>query len=398
MWRRRGEDWAASLLLLAAAMGLATAALALLSAVLRGTGVVDDIQGAMSLKTLVFGALLVLLVAVVHGLLWPWVSRRRDARQAERVNGWTERWVIALVEREIALPTPLPVEAQSALLGLRDLLHGEDAEALQEVAHRYDLGNVFGGYVRRSDTGLCMDALEGLARARLPSSLPILFETLVRDERRIARRMAGRAAARTIAQMPEGKAREEAGDELAAALASARLSPGVLEEVLGLLGPAGACTIVPVLGRYRSDHPLLVAALLTAARMRIAGAVPVAASMLLDRDPSVRRAAFLVVAGCGWLPAGCEGAVLAGLVDPVDKVRCAAARAAALLEPEEANAVLWPLLGERSWSVRLSAANALATSGSRGRAALKAAAERHEDRFGRDMAVHMLRITNKEAA
>jgi HEAT repeat protein len=83
--------------------------------------------------------------------------------------------------------------------------------------------------------------------------------------------------------------------------------------------------------------------------------------------------------------------VLEACRDEIDYVRIHAVAAARLLPRDRAAVVLWEGLGDRSWWVRRSAADAMAELGPPGLGELGRAAVEHPDRYARDIAAQTLR-------
>jgi HEAT repeat protein len=135
----------------------------------------------------------------------------------------------------------------------------------------------------------------------------------------------------------------------------------------------------------------LCAALDAVARLQLLVFGEESARFLDHPDPEVRAAALRAVAKVGLLPSSAYQAVLEACRDEVDFVRIHAVAAARLLPHDRATAALWDGLGDRSWWVRRSAADAMAALGPAGLGELGHAATAHPDRYARDIAAQTLR-------
>ncbi|HZD16815.1 MAG TPA: HEAT repeat domain-containing protein, partial [Actinomycetota bacterium] len=235
-----------------------------------------------------------------------------------------------------------------------------------------------------------LEALDGLARSRIPSAMPTLIAR-IEDPERVIQVAAARAAARTLAMVEDPVAREETARALVGAVERARLPFGVLEEML-LLADDGAPSLVGgLLFREGAPAPSLRAALDAVARLQLLVFAEEVARFLSHPDPEVRAAALRAVARTGLLPPYARLSVLAALQDEVEFIRIHATSAARLLPSDQALETLWARLGDRSWWVRRSASEALASLGRAGLAQLGRAARSHPDRYARDMAAQALR-------
>ena len=391
MWRRSDSrgPWALAWLVLAAQLALA--AVLSTSVALRALGLIHASALRLAFTWVGLLSALCVLGAAAWVLIAPMQQSIREHRVERLTERWIGKWVIALLEREIAVPTPLPLEAQSALLTLQDHLKGEDAEALKEVAHRYNLGQQFSHYMHPTRTDVCLDALEALAKVKLADTVPVVLAAMVEDRRAPVRRAAARAAARTIADMPDGVERDLACLEFSHALGRAELPIGVQEECLGLLGPATGTVIATLFMRHDLPEPLHRACIECAGRARLADQADRIARDAAHASPELRAGALRALRRIGHLPQGAEELLRASLSDPDDRVRIQGAHAACLLPVEEASQLLWKLLGDRSWWVRRAAAHALRALDPGADSLLERASREHPDRYARELAALHIR-------
>ncbi len=409
MWRRYGDELYSFVVVLgfsveAVALGVLTWALALRLAEWLADGrVVAFLAGAVAVTAV--AALLIGIHVVGYRVL---SSRRRGHRRA-RLEMWTERWVAVLLE-DLPPPDALTPEAEAALLELREHLVGTEGERVEWLVRRYGLGEALlrrsrapsrgGGRlwpaIRRRRLSSRLQALEALAKARLPQAVEPLT-TLMTDPEPRVRIVALRSLARTMARLSDGPAREESAERLAEVMARADLPPGSIEEGILLLETSAPAVIRRLLARAspdgRTSHlegSRLAKVLDAAGRLK---AVPLAdevARFAGHPDPEVRAAALRALGSIGLLPGLARQAAVVALIDPLEYVRIQASRTAALLPRSAAREALWKLLGDESWWVRRAAAPAMLHLGTDGPELLDRAGRTHPDRYARHMALQAL--------
>lgn len=403
MWRRYGDDLYAILVLAVFTVEALTLGFLTWDSIVRLTAGLD--RGRLPLFVVGAVAVTALVVVTVSGynIGLHVLSARGDRGQRQRLEQWTDRWVSVLFEGHTPPPGPLPSEAVDTLLDLREHLVGTEGERVEWLVRRYRLGEELVRRTRSSGGGrrrlsARLEALESLAKARLPYSFEPLLD-LLDDREASVRLMAMRSLARTLARMPAGPGRDRAGDQLAQAILVADLPSGAVEGALLLLEGAAPRVMRQLLesaGRDAVGLPREIRAALAAhvldaiGRLKILELSPEAARYTVHPQPEVRAAALRALGRLGILPPDTEPALRAALHDPVEFVRVQAARAAMLLPRDDARAVLWDLLGDDSWWVRRSAADALLRLGKEGPAALEHAGMAHPDRYARHMAVQVL--------
>jgi HEAT repeats len=418
MWRRYGDDLYAFVVLLvfsveALTLGLLTWAFALRLA----DGLAADrpwslLVGAVSITALA------LLVIGAHVLGYHALSARRERGRRQRLEEWTERWVAVLFEGSTPPARPLPREAVEALLDLREALVGTEGDRVEWLVRRYGLGEellrrsrAVGRSVttrpgpslgRRRRLSSRLEALEALAKARIGQAVDPLIG-LLRDPEPVVRIMALRGLARTLARLPDGLARDGAADRFVAAIASADLPPGAIEESLLLLEGTGPPVLYRLLatGRpvrvdreepedARIDDGRLARVIDAVGRLKVLTLADDVATYCSHPNPEVRAAALRTLGSVRILPAAAEKAAAGALADPVEYVRVQATRTASLLPREQARRALWELLGDGSWWVRRAAAHGVLELGRDGPRILERAGRMHTDRYARHMAVQVL--------
>ncbi len=356
-----------------------------------------------------FVALIALVLALVTAfiLIAQAVGVRRARRHATGASAWGEIWPEVLFADRQSPKDPLSPEAVAALLDLREEVRGSDSLLVGEaiIDHGVDalllsrvgphrppgdsLGRSLGLGFRRARLRDRLDALEGLAKARVPTALGSLF-LLFDDEEAAVRRMAARAAGRTIAEMPSGPELTDSQQALATALERGLLAPGVVEETINLLEDNAAVVIAALLDTSRSET-LTVVALDCAGKLEATDLAPRIGAYLDPAQPTELRAAALRAStAMSLLPPGAEEELRASLSDPQAFVRVQATHAATLLPHNAALEVLRGQLEDPSWWVRRAAALGLAQLGTPGREVLETVARSTGDRFSREMAVLVL--------
>lgn len=390
MWRRFGD--LAFAIVTAVAVTVEAVPLAYLTWVLLGR-MAGSSEGPRPV-TVLFGAVasvaMALLMITAYLLTYQFVSGRREVILAERRRTWVARWLRVLFREEDPPSEPLGREAVGALLELRETMRGSEADRIAELLQDYDVATALEREARAGGAPSRLEALDGLARARIPSALPTLVETM-EDPERVIRIGAARAAARTLATIEDPVDRDRAAAQIVAALERCRMPVGVVEEILLLSENAAVSLIGSLLLREDAPPSSLRAALDAVARLKMLVFGEESVRFLEHPDAEVRAAALRAVASVGLLPPQGRSALLTALRDEIDFVRIHAAAAARLLPREQATAVLWRALGDRSWWVRRSAGEALADLGPAGLGQLGHAAARHPDRYARDMAAQVLR-------
>ncbi len=108
--------------------------------------------------------------------------------------------------------------------------------------------------------------------------------------------------------------------------------------------------------------------------------------LLVVTDDETKAAALRTLARIGQVPASAISAVAAAGGDQHEGVRVQAAHALAGTGPKVALPALWHLLGDRSFEVRLAAAESLRRLGKTGEEVLRRAASSHPDAYARGIA------------
>jgi HEAT repeat protein len=402
MWRRYGDDLYALLVLVvfsteALVLGFLTWKFAL--------GASHALGGGGMVTLLVFSVAATALALVTVGgyvLAYHVLSSRSERGRNDRLEAWAARWVSVLFQGDEPPPPPLPSEGVETLLDLREHLAGNEGARVEDLISRYRIGESliersrvgggwpfgFVGSPRRRRLSRRLDALEALAKARLPLAVEPLLELL--DDREPAiRLMALRGVARSLARMPEGPLRDRAVLGFAEAVMTSRIPPGAVEEALLLL-EGTAAQVLAILLAASHDAPLLARAVDAAGRLKLLELGDDVAAHVDHPEPEVRAAALRTLGRMGFLPPTAEPAVADALQDPIEFVRIQATRTALLLTRETARPALWKLLGDHSWWVRRAAAQALLGLGVEGPRLLQSAGTGHPDRFARHMAVQVL--------
>jgi len=332
------------------------------------------------------GVALVMLTSYV--LAYHIISAVRERRVGGRVANWTEQWIRAVYEEGPLPQSPLPPEAEEAGLSLRDLLEGEEGERLAEGLER---SGVAASLLRRlgsSRLTVRMDALEGLARARLPSTLGPVIHVMA-SPRPVLRLMAARAAARTVASWSEPGV-DEAIRSFTGALVNCDLPVGAAVEMLVLLERSAPAALARLLSQADTPAFVLRAALDSVGRLRLVELAYEVGTRVTHPDREVRSAALRALGRLGRVPLRARGAVVIALTDDTEFVRVQAARAAAFVAASDALVALYESLGDLSWWVRRASAESLLHLGRQGISVLAKAARIHPDRFAREMAAQVL--------
>jgi HEAT repeat protein len=413
MWRRYGDDLYASVVLLVFSVEAVALGALTWGFVLR----LADHLAAGRLVTFLTGSVAVTAIAVLvigaHVLGYHVLSTRRDRWRRQRLEAWTERWVAVLFQGDSPPPRPLSREAEESLLDLRETLVGTEGERVEWLIRRYGVGDDLLGRSRARDRGRLaglmgglrrrrlsarLEALEALAKARLPQTIEPLI-ALVGDRESTVRVMALRGLARTLARLPEGPAREAAAERFARLMATAEVPSGVIEESLLLLEGAGPATLARLLTAGDDEDGAaegspsdgrLAKVIDAVGRLKVLSLADEVGRFTGHANPEVRAAALRALGLLGILPAGTEQAAAVALIDPVEYVRIQATRTAALLPRAAARQALWDLLADESWWVRRAAAQTLLNLGTEGAGVLERVGRSHPDRYARHMAVQVL--------
>jgi HEAT repeat protein len=386
MWRRHGDLAYGSLVLVVfcvevAGLGFLTLTFAgRLFSILPYAGVVGALVGV------VVATAAALLALTGYILVYHAMTRSHEQKRALRVEEWTDQWVRVLYG-EATLP-PLTEEATEAGLNLRHLLTGEEGRSIADGLWRSGAVAALLRKLRSSRMVDRMEALDALAKARIPTALSPIVRMMSSSEP-VVRLMAARAAARTLSEW-FGPGLPEAIAAFAHALRRADLPAGAMAETLLLLEGSAPGVVARLLSDDDLPPLVLRASLDAVGRLHMVEFAYEAAVWIGHQDPEVRAAAFRALGRLGRMPMRARDAVAIALADDTEFVRVQAARAAAFVPARIAVRALYGSLGDRSWWVRRAAAESLLNRGRWGIATLKDAARAHHDRFARDMAAQVL--------
>lgn len=437
MWRRYGDVLYAILLSVVLAAETAVLATVTWLVVPSLARVVPELRLQSAVIAAVAVTALALLAVTGFVLAHHAFSDRRERLHLEALDVWADRWVRVIVERRPRPQAPIRGAAVDALLDLREVLRGDEGEQLERLVRDYGVAKRLmsraKGPRRLGLVGLRpwrrgrshssrvvakrLDALEALAKARLPEAFPSLLDLLA-DPEITVRLMALRGLARTLARMPTQTEKHRAAAALCERLRVADLPGGAIEECLLLLGDSAPIVLRDLLERpeltalqvddwaadargvrrwgkapslkTRGPGSLLRAALDAAGRLKLLELGDRIGGFAAYRAPEVRAAAIRALRRLGYLPPPAEPGLSAALHDEVEYVRVQAAHAAVLLPPQTATVELWELLGDRSWWVRRAAGESLVRIAGLGVRELGRAARSHPDRYARQMAVQIL--------
>jgi HEAT repeat protein len=388
MWRKYGD--VPYILLIFAIFSLEVLSLAFatwsFSRHLFGFVPYKEIQGVLVGAVAVTAAALALLSGYI--LAYHALSLSRERRSRQRVQMWTERWIQGLFGDGSFPEAPLSPEAQEAAIALRELVGGDQG---MELAARLEEAGVGQSLVRRLGSRrrtVRLDALETLARARLPTAFAAV-NYLLHHPQPVVRLMAGRAAARTLA-IWNGSARDVGVISFADSLAGAELPAGAVTEVLILLQDAAPAVIARMMADPNLSAPPTRACLDAVGRLGLVQLAYEAGSRITHANAEVRAAALRALGRLRRVPARARDAVVIALADDTEFVRIQAARAAAFVQEENALTALYESLGDPSWWVRRASAESLLGRGDWGVGALQKAAASHPDRYAKDMAAQVL--------
>jgi HEAT repeat protein len=317
------------------------------------------------------------------------LSAVRERRQVDLLERWTERWIGAVFLHQPVPQPPLSREALDAALDLRELLKGDEGEALAAILEQVGVAHGFIRQIGSRRLASRLEALDGLAKGRFREAFHPLLELLA-DEEGVVRLMAGRALARILANWAKGPELAYATSEFTEAMRRTTLPAGAAGEILLLLEDA-ARPILATLLTTTGDRPrILRAALDATGRLGLSQLKGKVGQSITHPDPEVRAAALRALSRLGKFPRNRADDLVVALDDQTEFVRVQAARAAIGLPQRLVVPLLYETMGDRSWWVRRASAESLLRLGTGGRAALRRAAEGHPDRFARDMSAQVL--------
>jgi hypothetical protein len=389
MWRRYGET--PYTVLVVGVITVEVLALGGLTWVfafrLFGFGVSRELEGALIASVAVTAAALVMLTIYILG--FHALSMARERRSTERLEMWIERWVRALYDGDEPPAAPLSRDAQQAGLELRELLKGQEGQDLAALLEASGVGHSLLHQLESHRLTVRLEALDGLARARLSSAFAGVLSHLD-DPRTAVRLMAARACARTLAEWTPGPGRDQAVAAFVARLHRADLPSGAAGETLQLLEGVAPAVLSRLLRQVEPSALLLKGALNATGRLGLADMADAVVPRITHPDREVRAAALRALSRFRRVPAGARDALVIALNDDTEYVRVQAARAAGRLPQRLAIPLLSDSLGDPSWWVRRASAEALLQVGGRGVAGLRRAARKHPDRFARDMSAQVL--------
>jgi HEAT repeat protein len=354
---------------------------------LFGFGVSRELEGALIASVAVTAAALVMLTVYILG--FHVLSVARERRSTERLEMWIERWVRALYDGEVPPAAPLPRDAREAGLELRELLKGEEGQELAALLEASGVGHSLLRQLESHRLTVRLEALDGLARARLSSAFPGVLSHLD-DPRPAVRLMAARACARTLAEWTPGPGRDQAAAAFVAGLHRATLPSGAAGETLQLLEDVAPAVLTRLLRHVDPPALLLKGALNATGRLGLADLADAVVPRITHPDREVRAAALRALSRFDRIPTGARDTLVIALNDDTEYVRVQAARAAGRLPQRLAIPLLSDSMGDPSWWVRRASAEALLQLGGKGVAALRRAARKHQDRFARDMSAQVL--------
>jgi len=148
-----------------------------------------------------------LLFLTAYILAYHVLSVPRERRRQQRLEAWTEHWFNILFANA---PMPSGVtgrEAQEAALEIRERLSGEEGRDFSRLLDELQVGKRLVARLSSRRLTHRLDALDALAKARLPSVLPSLI-AFVLDREPVVRFLSARAVARTMAELEPGPQRQ----------------------------------------------------------------------------------------------------------------------------------------------------------------------------------------------
>lgn len=388
MWRRWGDYlYALTVLVVFGAEALALVALSV-AFFARLFGLLPYTQLLTILTWVVILTCVSLAVVMQHVLVYYAASAWHERNRKEKAAKWTGLLVGWVFDRKTRLPNRLPREGGEALLDLRETLKGEDGVALGALIERFGIAAKLIKRTHARRLGTKLHAIEGLAKARLPSALPTAFE-LLKDESPVVRYMATRVIARTLASLPEGAERDRDMARFVDVLRLTELPTGVVEESLLLLEDA-ADPVVRALLTEGTRVKVARAALEAAGRLELEDLHEIVQRYAEHPEDELRAAALCCVPKLHTASPRLAEAIIRASNEPVEFVRVQATHALAGLNPDRVIPTLWDRLHDQSWWVRRAAAESLVALGPLGIEELQHAEEHHPDRYARQMAHHIL--------
>jgi HEAT repeat protein len=331
-------------------------------------------------------------------LLLNWWHRRSDARAsrlrqslAPMLAAWAEQ-VSAPAEVEWLARLPRG-DGRTVLVACLEALPGlapDAAERVREAIRRSGLARREVTLLHHRSAARRIEGCRFAGRLGDPGAVPLLVERL-RDRDPAVRREGIRA-------LGELRAVETVGDIAEAIEAMGGWGNLLLVMALIRMGPASARRIGVLLAASKS--PAMTKALLqVTGRLGIATDPAMIRTLAGHPDPEIRVEAVRVLGAI--VPDGQTSSIcLAAMDDPEWPVRALAAWSLGRVGDERAIARLARAMGDPAYWVRQHAAEAMATLGERGAAALQRALE-DENPFVRDMAAQTLfmrALTEGEAA
>lgn len=394
-WRRFGDAVYASVVIIA--FGLQIAAMGIVTLALIG----NSTGASINMKVAVIGAIslvaLAVFLLVVYVLAQHAIGSSREDAETRRKAQWSERWLGVLFGLEPAPAGGLRPAARSALIDIAEAVTGLEAVAIRKLLVDHGVQDRLLADLRKRRMAVRLEALEGLAKARLPGALPDLFLAMHPSSHHAIRALATRSAARTLGAMPPGAERRHMATSFAEALACGQLPPGVVEEALLLADEAGVPACRYLLVRPGLEDRTLRATLDAVGRSMSRELAVAVVAHGRHENPEIRSAALRSLAHLHVLPPNAERLIIESLEDPEGYVRVQATKALKLLRPRLAEEHLMGLLGDVSWWVRKAAARGLTELGQDGIDVLVEAAANHVDRYARDMAAQVLRDHSTKA-
>lgn len=376
MWRQ--GEWVYTLLvlgvLLAEVWALGQMSVVFLGRLFGGTSY-PQAYSALLQGVILTGLSLLLLSGYI--LLYHALTTAAESRMQQEKEASVTRFTEALFGTAQPPPPPWSKPTLEALLQMREILKGAEAQKLQEWLEAYP--NPWEGPLRRrfASRATRLRALDALAQARIPRALPLALPYLHHKDPLLRL-----VAARTVAR----SAPTQALGTLAQALLNADLPRGALLEVLLLLEDRAVSVLEQLLSRGNTKG--LWAALEAVGRLRLLALARRTAPFVAHSNPEVQAAAMRALLRLGYPPEGHADAVVKALRSPHEFLRIHAVRLLPLLRRSVAESELWNHLGDPSFYVRRAAAQTLAEFSHE---LLERAAQEHPDRYGQEMAAQVLR-------
>ncbi len=331
------------------------------------------------------------LVATLH--LAFVAGRRAPLGHAEALNAWARVWdeVIdgappPVVPRRAAL-----VASEAAALVLQNLV-GDGADAVRDAVAASGVSRADLAAAGRLRGGRAVAALERLAWLAIPEALPLFLRAARGADERTAH--AGMFGACRVLAGPG--AMETAVRAVAEAIeAHSHLVPdpsGARPFIAAAIVASGSraaplCTLLLSVSAQESVRAAAFDALGSVQPPKAEEIVGRALAAGLEGE--VEAAALRALARFGSVVDAAVPAVVRAARSPHEGVRVQAAHALVGVPVPMALTVLWRLLGDRSYEVRLASATALQRCGQSGDEALQRAARSHEDAFARNVAAMM---------